>query len=198
MYKKYIAEGVGTFGLAFVVLMAVATGQGIPVAVPVVAGLTLGLCVYTIGSISGCHINPAVTLGVLSLKKISVGQAIGYIVSQFIGAGIAMGIGVSIFHAHIVGVSGISASNIFLAETIGAFFFTFGIASVVLGHVKANLSGAVIGGSLLLGVLMASLAGSAGILNPAVGFALNSLTLTYLLAPIVGSVLGMQVYKAIS
>lgn len=203
MIKKYIAEVVGTFALAFVVLVAVGGrvfegGASGTMDIPLIAGLTLGLFVYTIGPISGSHVNPAVTLGALSLKKISLSQAVGYIVAQFIGALIAMKLGTSIFNVHLGQASEVFATNIFIAEIIGTFFFTFGIASVVLGTVKTALSGAVIGGSLLLGILMASLAGSAGILNPAVAFTLNSMTLTYILAPIVGSVLGMQVYKAIN
>ena len=72
MSKKYIAEFVGTFALSFVVLSALASTDVLPLAVPVIAGLTLALFVYTIGSISGCHINPAVTLGLLSINKINL------------------------------------------------------------------------------------------------------------------------------
>lgn len=65
MYKKYFAELVGTFTLSFVVFEAVAAGVAVPLPVPVIAALTLGLFVYTIGSILGCHLNPAVTVGFL-------------------------------------------------------------------------------------------------------------------------------------
>ena len=85
--------------------------------------------------------------------------------------------------------------KVFLAEMLGAFFFNFGIASVVYGKAKEQMSGLVVGGSLTFGVLISALLGAAGILNPAVALALSSMTLVYILAPIVGSVVGFHVYK---
>jgi glycerol uptake facilitator-like aquaporin len=201
--KKYIAEGVGAFALSFAVLLGVSVGSAVPIAIPVIAGLTLGLFVYTIGSISGSHINPAVTLGVLSLKKISTRDATGYIVFQLAGGILALIIGTLVFHVSLnVSFTQTSTLIAFLAETIGTFFFTFGIASVVYEKTPRDTSGWVIGGSLLLGAIIASFAGSAGVLNPAVALALmltaHSFSWVYIIAPIVGSYLGMQTYKAIS
>ncbi len=198
MMKKYIAESIGTFALAFAVFLGVVAGAGSPLAVPVIAGLALGLCVYSIGAISGCHINPAVTLGALSIKKISLKDAIGYIVFQFFGAAIALAVGTLVFNFHVTGATSAFTLIPFVAETIGTFLFTFGIASVMYGKVAPAASGLVIGGSLTLGALIAGIAGSAGILNPAVALALNSFSWVYILAPILGSILGMQVYKALS
>lgn len=192
--KKYIAEAIGTFALSFIVVSAVGFGGVLPVAVPVIAALTLCLFVYTIGPISGSHINPAVTLGLLSIKKISNRDAVLYIGAQIVGAVCAI-----VLAKMFMIVSPMSMSpfdgNVFLAEMLGTFFFTFGIASVVYGNAKEQMSGVVVGGSLLLGVLIASFAGASGILNPAVAFALNSASLVYVLAPIAGSVLGFQAYK---
>jgi len=68
-----------------------------PVPTPIVAGLTLGLLVYTIGPISGCHINPAVTTGLFSIGKLEAPAAGGYIVAQVIGGSLTLGIA---FAAH--------------------------------------------------------------------------------------------------
>lgn len=192
-----MSEFIGTFALSFVVLAAVASAESLPMAVPLIAGLTLGLFVYSIGSISGCHINPAVTLAQLSVKKISVKDATIYIVAQFLGALAAMGVAKFFVIASPMVVMAFDI-KIFLAEMLGAFFFNFGIASVVYGKAKEQMSGLVVGGSLLFGVLVASLAGAAGILNPAVAVALNSASIVYVVAPIVGAVLGFQVYKAVA
>ncbi len=197
MYKKYLAEGLGTFALSFVVLEAVTSSLDLPVAIPVIAALTLGLFGYTIGAISGCHLNPAVTLGLLSVKKISPKDAGLYIVSQLLGAVIALSVAKAVFTIESPLTADVFTLPVFLAEMLGAFFFSFGIASVVYGKVQDTASGLVIGGSLLLGVLIASLAGASGILNPAVALALNSISITYVLAPIVGAVLGFQAYRFI-
>ena len=194
MPKKYIAETIGTFALSFVVLGAVASSGHTPVVVPVIAALTLGLFVYTIGPISGCNINPAVTLGLWSVKKVSTSDTIGYILAQLLGAFVALIVANFSLIASPM-KPGIFDGKIFGAEMLGSFFFMFGIASVVYGKAKEQMSGIVIGGSLLLGILVASVAGSAGILNPAVAFVLNSASLVYILAPIAGSVLAFQSYK---
>ena len=89
--KKYLAEMVGTFGLTFLGCgTAVALGCGSDTASIVGTAIAFGLSVvamaYAIGGISGCHINPAITLGCLVTKRISVKDACGYIVFQVIGA----------------------------------------------------------------------------------------------------------------
>ena len=89
--KKYLAEMVGTFVLTFLGCgTAVALGCGSDTASIVGTAIAFGLSVvamaYAIGGISGCHINPAITLGCLVTKRISVKDACGYIVFQVIGA----------------------------------------------------------------------------------------------------------------
>jgi len=189
--KKYFAEALGTFALSFVVGLSIA---GLfPVPTPILAALVLGLFVYSIGHISGAHINPAVTIGAWSIGKISLHDAIGYVISQFIGAFVAWSLLSSLEHSSVLTVSG--DVMIGFAELLGTFFFTFGIASVVYGKTPSQMSGLVVGGSLLLGITISALLGANGVLNPAVAFGIGSFGLMYVLGPILGSVLGMQVYK---
>jgi glycerol uptake facilitator-like aquaporin len=195
MSKKYVAEFVGTFALSFIVLSAVAAGTSLPLVVPVIAALTLGLFVYTIGALSGCHINPAVTAGLWSIKKIADKDAVGYILAQLAGALVAVAAARAFGVISPAAVPMMFDMGLFMAEMMGMFFFAFGIAAVVYGRVSEQMSGLVVGGSLLLGILMAVVAGSAGILNPAVAFALNSISVVYMLAPIAGSVLGFNAYR---
>jgi glycerol uptake facilitator-like aquaporin len=189
--KKYIVEALGTFTLSLVVALSLV--GTFPVPTPVLAALVLGLFVYSVGHISGTHINPAVTIGAWSIKKIESKDAILYIVSQCIGAGLAL-----LLVSSTVGMPVLIATNtwvVTIAEILSTFFFTFGIASVIYGKTPSQLSGVVVGGSLLLGITIAVLLGSNGVLNPAVAFGIGSLSLVYILGPIVGSVLGMQAYK---
>jgi glycerol uptake facilitator-like aquaporin len=190
--KKYIAEALGTFALSLVVALSI-VGM-FPVSTPILAAVTLGLFVYSIGHISGSHINPAVTIGFWSIGKIKTKEACAYIVSQFVG-GFA-----TLLVLSWIGVSSINleidnSALVLFAEIIGTFFFTFGIASVVYGKTPKELSGIVVGGSLFLGIAFAALMGSNGVLNPAVALPIGSFGLVYILGPILGSVLGMQAYK---
>ncbi|MBY0538298.1 aquaporin [Patescibacteria group bacterium] len=195
MKNKYIAEFVGTFALSFVVLAAVSQMLPLPVAIPVIAGLTLGLFVYTIGGVSGAHINPAVTIGLWSIKKITNRDAVAYIVAQIFAAAVAIVLARTLGMANPEAVPVAFIPTLFFAEALGAFFFAFGIAAVVYGKVAEQMSGVVVGGSLLLGILLASFSGSAGILNPAVAFALNAVSVMYIVGPIAGAVVGFHAYR---
>jgi aquaporin Z len=92
--QRYLAEAVGTFVLVFGGCgSAVLAGDKIGfLGVSFAFGLSLLAMVYAIGPISGCHINPAVTVGLLLSKKIQARDAAGYIVAQVVGAIVAAGV----------------------------------------------------------------------------------------------------------
>lgn len=191
--RIYLAELLGTFGLTLAVALSLASGS--TVATPVVAALTLGLFVYTLGPISGAHLNPAVTIGLWSVRQIEPTKAAGYILAQLVGAGLAFILARAMAPAAVLVVN--NSLLVGLAELIGAFFFVFGIAAVVSGKVPSSLSGVVVGGSLLLGITLASIT-SNGVLNPAVALGIGSFNVMYLLGPILGAVLGAAAFKQIS
>lgn len=190
-YSKYVAEFLGTFVLSFIVVMSVTTDY--PVATPVLAGLTLMIFVYTIGHFSGTHINPAVTIALLTRGRINSTEAFFYLVVQLSAATLAM----LLFNQTGRGlpVDDAEAGTVFLAETLGTMIFAFGIMAVVSGKVAKGLEGVVIGGSLLLGISLAVVVGSAGLLNPAVAVPLEFLSWQYLLSPVLGAILGMALYE---
>lgn len=192
-YKAYAAELLGTFTLTFVVWLG--TAYEMPLSTPVAAAITLGLFVYTIGTISGSHINPAVTIALLSVNKIKVKDAGMYIVAQVIGAAIAMLLGAQFTEGVTIG-SDISLLE-GIGEILGSFVFIFGIASVVNKGVHEAVRGLVIGGSLLLGIYIAS-AFSNGILNPAVAWGVGSFNPMYLLGPVIGGVAAVWAHQWLS
>lgn len=87
--KRYIAELIGTF-VYVLVGCGTAALAGLSVAGVVGVAFAFGLCllalVYTIGGISGCHVNPAVSISMLALGKISAKDTVFYIVAQCAGA----------------------------------------------------------------------------------------------------------------
>lgn len=192
-YKAYLAEALGTFALTFVVWLSVAFAMPFPT--PVMAASTLGLFVYLVGGISGTHINPAITIALLTIRKIKPIDAFWYVVSQLIGATIAMFLGMTLS-----GETAVVPHDDFLtagvAEALGAFFLAFAVTSVVLRKVEPLAAGAVIGGSLFIGIFMA-FPFSNGILNPAVALGVGSLSLMYLVGPIVGAIGGAWAAKGL-
>lgn len=189
-FPKYLAEFLGTFVLAFVVVMSVA-GQ-FPVSTPVLAGVVLMFFVYAIGKISGSHINPAVTVGLWTRGKIETKEALIYILVQLIAGTAAMYL--SEYLGADISSSAIAGSKILLAEIAGAAMFGFGIMAVVRGKVDDDFNGIVIGASLFLGIALAALVGSAGVLNPAVAVTLGLTSWRYLTSSVVGVVVGMALY----
>lgn len=219
--KKYFAEMVGTFVLTLLGCgTAMFLGCGEPAGVvgtAVAFGLAVVAMAYTIGGISGCHINPAITLGVALSGRMTWKDACGYWVGQVIG-GIIAG-AVLLLLTNVVaapdltgglGTNGVAnaggAGGAFLVEVIATFIFVL----VVLGTTDAkvgagNLAGLAIGLSLILIHLVCiNLTGTsvnpARSIGPAIfagGQALTDLWV-FIAAPLVGGALAACVWKGFS
>ncbi len=183
--KKYLAELLGTFALASAIGLSIATGG--PFATPLVAGLTLMVLVYVLGPISGAHVNPAVTLGLFMVKKISLRDGIAYIVAQVLGAAAALWMFSQL--GHTLGLEVGNSLEISAVEALGAFFLVFGIGSLVYGVSEDDAAGLTVGGSLLLGIMMTG-GISSGIINPALALGFESVSFSYICGPLVGGILG--------
>ena len=217
--KKYIAECVGTFVLTFLGCgTAMFLGCGTPAGVvgtAIAFGLAVVAMAYTIGEISGCHINPAITLGVALSGRMSWKDAVGYWVGQVIG-GILAG-AVLLLLTKVVAapdLTGALGSNgvanaggvggAFLVEVIATFLFVL----VVLGATDPKYgagkpAGLAIGLTLILIHLVCiNLTGTsvnpARSIGPAIfagGDALKDLWV-FICAPLVGGALSACVWKA--
>ena len=217
--KKYFAECVGTFVLTFLGCgTAMFLGCGTPAGVvgtAIAFGLAVVAMAYTIGEISGCHINPAITLGVALSGRMSWKDACGYWVGQVIG-GILAG-AVLLLLTKVVaapdltgglGSNGVAnaggVGGAFLVEVIATFLFVL----VVLGTTDAKYgagkpAGLAIGLSLILIHLMCiNLTGTsvnpARSIGPALfagGDALKDVWV-FICAPLVGGALSACAWKA--
>ena len=219
--KKYFAECVGTFVLTFLGCgTAMFLGCGTPAGVvgtAIAFGLAVVAMAYTIGEISGCHINPAITLGVALSGRMSWKDAVGYWVGQVIG-GILAG-AVLLLLTKVVaapdltgglGSNGVAnaggVGGAFLVEVIATFLFVL----VVLGTTDAKYgagkpAGLAIGLSLILIHLMCiNLTGTsvnpARSIGPALfagGEALANVWV-FIVAPLVGGALSALVWKGLA
>lgn len=213
--KKYIAELVGTFVLVFfacgtaaVVGCSAENGTGY-LLTALAFGLVIVAMAYSIGNVSGCHINPAVSIAMLVNGKLSVKDFIGYVVSQFIGATIGAAV-LALF----VGVdSGLGANALYngsiplslLIEVILTFVFVLAILGVTSKVENGAVAGIVIGLSLtLVHILGISFTGTS--VNPARSFgpalfvggdALIHVWV-FIAAPLVGGVLAALFYRFIA
>lgn len=218
--NKYIAEAYGTALLVIMgcgaVVLASGAGAGTAMNLLGIAfafGIGLMVAAYSIGGISGCHINPAVTLGFLSAGRIGAGDAVGYIVSQFIGGIIGAGILVLILSDKVggynVATSGLGQNGwgegygagyglmaAALVEVLITFIFVYLILQVTKPAANAAIAGLVIGLTLfVIHVVFINVTGvsvnPARSLGPAIfvgGKALSQVWL-FIVAPLVGGVL---------
>lgn len=223
--KKYVAECIGTCvlvvlgcGTAMLVGCDAANGSGY-LLTALAFGLTIVGMAYCVGNISGCHINPAVSLGVLMSGGMSTSDFIGYVVSQCIGALLGSGILALIFSTGGVtdqtggfgsnGLAGVNGSPIagLIVEIVLTFIFVLtilGVTSKKAGH--GSFGGLVIGLTLtLVHILGIGLTGTS--VNPARSFgpavvaaiAGNTAPIAalwvFIVGPLVGAALAAVVYK---
>lgn len=192
MIRKYIAEFFGAFILTLVVTASIFSAAGVPTSIWV--GLALTMLVFTIGAVSGGHYNPAVTFGMLMMKKISPQDGVIYIIAQALGGLAVFGLGMAL-GLNLPDFQTAFTINGFVAEAIGMAIFAFGIMGA-LDKARGPLqTSVIIGLSLIIGAYIAGGIGSYGIVNPAIALGVGVMSITYLVAPFVGSILGMLLYK---
>jgi glycerol uptake facilitator-like aquaporin len=191
-----VAEFLGT---AILALTAMGAAQYFNFTAPWYVGLAVGVSlaalVGIIGKVSGAHVNPAITLGLWTLRKVPTTTAIAYIASQLLGGLTAFAFVEYVTNVDIVGSAMTTFdTRVFVAELVGTAVFAFGVASVVMQKLEGMQAAFTIGASLFLGVLIASIA-APGFLNPAVALANNSWDKITVIAPLIGSVIGMNIYS---
>lgn len=224
--KKYLAELIGTFCLVLIGCGTAAisgpasvglSGAGL-LGISVAFGFSLVAMAYAIGPVSGCHINPAVTVGVLVAGRMTFKDAVGYIVSQLIGAAIGAGV----LYLIVSGKSGYeltewglgsngygegylgnySQASAFIAEVVGTCIFLFVILAVTSKMGNGTMAGLAIGVTLMLiHLVLIPVTGTS--VNPARSFgpaifaggkALVQLWL-FVVAPVLGAVAAALIWK---
>lgn len=192
--RAVAAELVGTFALTFSGLISIHYAD-VPIPAPALAGLTLGVLVHLLGPVSGCLLNPAVTVAIWSIGKLDARDVGAFIVAQFAGAGLALALGRLLFTDPApLPVDASTGAGAGVAEMLGAALLAFTIAAVFMDRIPARLTGAVIGGTLVVGIAWAA-HGSNGVLNPAVALGIGSFSLPYVWGPVVGALAGAHLSR---
>jgi MIP family channel proteins len=220
---KLLAELIGTFAFVFIGAGASAVigdGVGLPgiTAIALAHGLTITAFVFAYGSVSGGHMNPAVTVGVLAAGAMRVGEAAGYIVSQLVGGvlaayllravlqGPATGLGTpALAHNLSLGVTSVTITPLagFVIEAVLAFFLVTIVLNTAVASRASHFAPLAIGMTVTFNIIMGgALTGAA--FNPAL--VLGPMIVTgdlsnawlYMAAPIAGALIAVVVNRGLA
>ena len=200
--RNAVAEAIATLLFVFTIIGAINNAGDFT---PLVIGFTLMVLVYATGHISGAHLNPAVSLGVLLRGAMNVGEFVAYVVAQLLGAALGALIAAAVFPAA-EAAKQIEVGPSFLVEAL----FTFALVYVVLNVATSkdndgnSFYGLAIGTTVFLGA--ATVGGiSGGGFNPAVAFGLAingqfewSNMWLYVVAPLVGAVIAALAFRLLN
>ena len=226
--KKYLAEAIGTCilvtlgcGTAMLVGCDAANGGGY-ILTALAFGLAIVATAYCIGNVSGCHVNPAVSLGVLLTGGMKVKEFVGYVIAQCIGALGGAGLLAAIFSLGSVtdktggfgtnGLAGVNGNVVagLLVEVVLTFIFVLCILGVTSKKAKHGSFGGLIIGLTLTGVhilgigLTGTSVNPARSLGPAIVAAIAgnpaplAVVWVFIVAPLVGAALAAFVYKLLA
>ena len=225
--KKYLAEAIGTCvlvvlgcGTAMLVGCDAVNGGGY-ILTALAFGLSIVAMAYSIGNISGCHINPAVSLGVLLSGGMDTMEFVYYVVAQCVGALVGSGILAAIFGMGGVvdqtgglgtnGLAGVNGSAVagLLVEIVLTFIFVINILGVTSKRAKHGSFGGLVIGLTLTGVHILGIGLTGTSVNPARSFGpavvaaltgntdpLGSLWV-FIVGPLVGAALAAVCYKSL-
>ena len=202
--KNLVAEFIGTFALIFIGAGALAIDKGGLVGVALAHGLVIVTFAYAYGHISGTHINPAVTLGLLIAGEIRIAAAVGYWIVQFLGGILgAVVLKAVLPEAGDLGVTiledGVTSTQGLIVEIVLTFFLVNTIFNTAVSGKAGNFAGLAIGLTLVLCILMggpltrASL-NPARTLGPAIVSGNYADIWLYFVGPAIGAVLAALLY----
>ena len=218
---KLLAEFIGTFAFVFIgagAAAVVGTGAGLNgiAAIAFAHGLTIMVFAFAYGNLSGAHFNPAVTVGVLAARAMSLGEAIAYIISQLVAGacaafllravlgGVATGLGRPELAQNVaLGATTLTITPAagFVIEAVLAFFLVIVVLTTAYARSAGNLAPIAIGMTVALNIMMAgSLTGAnfnpAISLGPMIATANFTNAWLYVIAPIVGALVAALIHKA--
>ena len=211
LIKKCIAEFLGTFALVFfgcgsMILYELNPSVISPDAIPIIFGLIIAVMIYALGHLSGAHFNPAVSLAFYQNKNINFRQLSTYIPAQIIGAVVASSIHKFLFGSqHGFGMTSNKLTLVqgFLFEILMSMFLMLTIISVATDkRVSKSIAGLSIGGiitvcSFVGGPFTGASMNPARSLGPAILSYNFSSIIMYILAPIIGTIIGVCIYNNI-
>jgi aquaporin Z len=187
-----LAEFLGTALLVLVAVVLVET-TAVSYFIATSLAITLAVIVMLFGSVSGAHINPAITFGMWTARKIGTLRAVSYIGAQLLGGAAAWQLYQYLVDKNIPVKTATFDTRIWLAELIGTAILAMGFTAAMTRAFDTLQSALAYGSAIFVGIMLSSVA-SAGLLNPAMALGLRSWGTAYVLGPLVGGLLGVNLY----
>jgi glycerol uptake facilitator protein len=186
------AEFLGTALLATIILIMSNT-TSVSYFIATSAAVVLAAIVMLFGSVSGAHVNPAVTFGMWTARKITTVRAVTYIAAQALGGLAAWQLFQYLTNHKLTSHAGSYNTRMLISEAIGAAVLSFGIAAVINRRADASAAALAIG-TVFFGAIMVAALASAGYINPAVALAARSWSWVYVGGPLIGGLVGVNLY----
>jgi glycerol uptake facilitator-like aquaporin len=187
-----VAEFLGTATLVTMALVLIET-TAVSYFIATSLALTLAVIVMLFGSVSGAHVNPAVTFGMWTARRIGTLRAVSYIAAQLLGGLASWQLYQYLVDKDVPAKAVTFSTRVWLAEAVGAFILTMGITAALTKSFDALQSALVAGAAIFVGIMVASVA-SSGFINPAIALGLRSWGTAYALGPLVGGLVGANLY----
>lgn len=187
-----LAEFLGTSVLVMIALVLSQT-TGVPYFIATSVAVTLALVYVLFGSVSGGHFNPAITVGMWSARRISTVRGVAYIAAQMLGGVASWQLFQYFTNQSLPAKTTHWSTPMFLAELVGTAILAIGLTAALTRGLDTLTTALTYGASFFAGILVAATA-SAAYLNPATALALRNFNVTFVLGPIVGAVVGMNLY----
>ncbi|HSX18223.1 MAG TPA: aquaporin [Candidatus Saccharimonadales bacterium] len=194
--RPQIATVVAEFmGTAILVMVALVLSQTTAVSyfIGTSVAATLAVVYVIFGSISGAHVNPAITFGMWTARKIGTLRAVAYIAAQLLGGLAALQLYQYFTNHTLPAKNQVFSTPMWLAEVVGAGVLAMALTAAISKKFDTLTTALAYGVSFFVGIMIAATA-SAAYLNPAIALGVRNWNAVYVLGPLVGGLIGVNLY----
>lgn len=187
-----LAEFLGT---AVLVMIALILGQTTAVSYFIATSLavTAAAVFLLFNRISGAHTNPAITFGMWTARRIGTLQGITYIAAQLLGGIASWQLFQYLTNHTLTARSAAFSTPVWLAEVVGTAVLAMAFAAALSRRIEQVYAGVMVGAAYFVGIVIAATA-SSGYINPAVALGSRAWSAAYVLGPLVGGLIGVNLY----
>jgi len=187
-----VAEYLGT---GILVMIALILGQTTAVSYFIATSLavTAAVVYMLFNMVSGAHTNPAITFGMWTARKIGTLRGISYIAAQLLGGVTAWQLFQYLTNHTLTARSASFSTPVWLAEVVGTAILAMAFTAALGRRIEALYSGLMVGAAYFVGIVIAATA-SSGYINPAIALGSRAWSAAYVLGPLVGGLVGVNLY----